>query len=469
MNLASLVALPITSPGGMPTPAAAGSAEVTTVILGLFLLFIGAKIGDEVARRLGQPGVIGELAGGFLVGPHALALVVPGETAAVLGEIGVVILLFGVGLEIRTDDLLSVGKPAILTAIIGVVAPIAAGMGYALLTGQEVPTAAFVGLALAATSIGITGRVLSDLGVMDRRFARIIIGAAVIDDILALVLIGVVSGAATGDLSIATLGIAVAAVGFVGLGFATARRARGLPREVFTFPLFANTPLVPAFIFMLGLALVGVWLGLAAIIGAFVAGLIVAETEAQDEVEHEVKTLSQIFAPFFFAVTGASVQLDALLRPELAIAAVVLALLGIVTKVVGGLIGAREAGRWSSLAVGVGMAPRGEVGIVVVTLGQGLGFLTADLFSTILVAVVLTTVAAPLLLKVIIPRAAAETAAAETAAAETAAAETAAAAGGGPAMTSQRTLPGAVRAGGSAPAGRSRSRSSTRPRNHART
>jgi Kef-type K+ transport system membrane component KefB len=389
-------------------PPAAGSAETLDVIVGLFILLLAAKVGEEVFRRLGQPGVIGELAGGFVVGPYALGLVVPGETATVLAEIGVVILLFAVGLEIKTDQLLQVGRPALVTAVLGVVFPIAAGVAFALVAGQPPSTAAFVGLALAATSIGITSRVLTDLGVLDRRFSRIIIGAAVIDDVLALILIGIVSGAAEGDLGLATLGLVVGAIGFVVLGFAVARRARGVRREVFTWPLFADTPIVPVFLVMLALAILAALIGLAAIIGAFVAGLIVAETEAQDEIEHEIKPLAAVITPFFFAVTGAQLDLAALADPWLALSAVVLAGLGIATKVVAGVIGARGTGRWSALAVGVGMAPRGEVGIVVVTLGLGLGLLTQDLFSAVLMAVVLTTVAAPLMLNLVIPRAAAE-------------------------------------------------------------
>lgn len=387
-------------------PAAAGAP--LDVMLGLFVLFLGAKVGEEIARRLGQPGVVGELLGGFLVGPGALALVVPGETAFVLAEIGVVILLFAVGLEVRLDDLLAVGRPAVLTAVVAMVLPIAAGVVISLIGGEGLTTAVFVGLALAATSIGITSRVLADMGVLDRTFARVVLGAAVIDDVLALILIGLVSGAAAGDLSGSSLLVAVAAVGLVGLGFAAARRARGLKREVFTWPLFADTPLVPAFILMFAVALVSAAIGLAAIIGAFVAGLIVAETEAQDELEHEIRPLGQIFTPFFFAVTGAQVDLGALLDPSIAGLAVVLAVGGVVTKALGGLVGARSIGRWGSAAVGFGMVPRGEVGIVVANLGLAAGLLSAGLFSAVLVAVVLTTVIAPYLLAWAIPRATAE-------------------------------------------------------------
>jgi Kef-type K+ transport system membrane component KefB len=377
-------------------------------MLGLFLLFVGAKIGEEIARRLGQPAVVGELLGGFVVGPGALGLVVPGEAAFVFAEVGVVILLFSVGLEVRIDSLLAVGRPAVLTAMFAMLAPIAAGVAVGLLSGQGASTASFVGVALAATSIGITSRVLTDLGVLDRVFSRVVLGAAVIDDVLALILIGIVSGTVDGDASGSTLFVAVAAVGLIGLGFAAARRARGLSREVFTWPLFADTPLVPAFILMFAVALVSAAIGLAAIIGAFVAGLIVAETEARDELEHEIKPLGQIFTPFFFAVTGAQVDLAGLLDPGLAALAILLTALGVATKAVGGFLGARSIGRWGATAVGFGMVPRGEVGIVVANLGLAGGLLSPELFSAVLVAVILTTVIAPYLLAWAVPRAVVE-------------------------------------------------------------
>src|SRR5688572_13638087 len=374
-------------------------------MLGLFVLFVGAKVGEEVARRLGQPGVVGELLGGFFVGPAVFGFVLPGETAFVLAEIGVVILLFSVGLEVRLDDLLAVGKPAVLTAIVAMILPMGAGVAILLLGGEALTTAAFVGLAFAATSIGITSRVLADMGVLDRTFARVVLGAAVIDDVLALILIGLISGAAAGDLSGSTLLIVVAAFGLVALGFAAARRARGLRREVFTFPLFADTPLVPAFILMFAFALVSAAIGLAAIIGAFVAGLIVAETEAREELEHEVRPLGLIFTPFFFAVTGAQLDLGALLEPTTAVLAVGLAVVGVLTKAVGVIIGAWSLALWSAATVGFGMVPRCEVGIVVANLELAAGLLSEGVSSAVLVAVVLTTVVAPYLLAWSIPKA----------------------------------------------------------------
>jgi Kef-type K+ transport system membrane component KefB len=378
------------------------------VILSLFLLLLAAKVGEEVARRIGQPAVMGELLGGLLVGPNVLGLATLGEATGAFGEIGVVILLFVVGLEVRVDALVAVGRPAVGTALIAMALPIAGGLAVGTLAGEPLGASAFVALALSATSIGITSRVLADRGVLSEKFARVVLGAAVIDDVLALILIGVVGGAATGDLSESTLVVALSAVGMVLLGLAAARRARGLRREAFTWPLFADTPLVPGFVLMLALALVATAAGLAAIIGAFVAGLIVAETEAREELERDMRPLQQIFTPFFFAVTGAQLDAQALLEPQVALLAVALATVGVITKGLGGLIGARSIGRWGAAAVGAGMVPRGEVGIVVANLGLTAGLLSAPLFSAVLLAVVLTTVIAPYLLAVTIPRAVAD-------------------------------------------------------------
>jgi Kef-type K+ transport system membrane component KefB len=400
----------VTGPAGdgRSVPAAGGSGEMLNILVGLFVLLMGAKIGEEILRRLGQPGVVGELLGGFVVGPFGLGLVTPGDPALVFAELGVVLLLFSVGLEVRTDDLFKVGRPAVLTAVIAMVLPIMAGFGLAVVLGSSPTAAMFVGLALAATSIGITSRVLRDLGVLDRTYARIVIGAALVDDVLALILIGLGVGVAEGDVSANTVVVGVAGIGLILLGFLAARRARGLPATVFTWPHFADTPLVPAFIVMLFAALLAAAIGLAAIIGAFVAGLIVAETEARDEVERDIAPLAAIFTPFFFAVTGAQLDLSALGDPAILALATALAVLGVATKALGGVIGARSIGRWASITVGFGMVPRGEVGIVVANLALLTGVVEPSLFAAILVAVVLTTIIAPYLLAYSVPRAAAE-------------------------------------------------------------
>lgn len=404
------VALPLSlvPAGAGAADASAAAAAAIEVMVGVFVLLLAAKAGEEIFRRLRQPAVVGELLGGFVVGPNALGIVVPGEAILVFAEIGVVILLFQVGLEVRLNDLLRVGRTALLVALAAMALPIAAGVVIGLAAGETGGTAAFIGLALAATSIGITSRVLAEAGVLDRRFARIVLGAAVVDDILALVAIGVVSAFASGSQLDRAIVLGVSAVGIVLLGLAAARRARGLRREAFTWPLFADTPLVPAFLVMLALALVSALAGLAALIGAFIAGLIVAETEARDELEHEIRPLGLIFTPFFFAVTGTALDFDAILEPSGLVLAVALTVAGVATKALGGYIGAFGSGHWRAIAVGFGMVPRGEVGIVVANLGLAAGLMSTDVFAAVLLAVVATTLVAPYLLAWAVPRAVAE-------------------------------------------------------------
>jgi Kef-type K+ transport system membrane component KefB len=380
-------------------------AAFADALLSLFILFVAAKIGEEVFRRINQPGVIGELLGGFIVGPFALGLAHVTLTAEVFAELGVVILLFTVGLEVRIDDLVKVGPMAIAVGTIGFILPIIAGVGIGLAIGEDILPAALIGLALAATSIGITSRVLAEMGMLDRAFARVILGAAIVDDILALLAIGLLSGVAKGSLGAETLLTLVAGVAFVGIGLALAPMGRRLPRELFVWPKFADTPVVPVFIVMFAGALLAQAVGLAAIIGAFVVGLIIAETPVREEVEHGFRSLLGIFAPFFFAVTGANIDMSALLDPELLIIVLVLAVMGVVTKLVGGIAGAWKLGKWNSIVVGVGMSPRGEVGIVVAALGLSLGLVNQEVYAVLLAAVILTTLVAPVMLQWTIPRA----------------------------------------------------------------
>ena len=276
-------------------------------------------------------------------------------------------------------------------------------MGIAI--GTDVLAAVLIGLALAATSIGITSRVLAEMGVLDRAFSRVILGAAIVDDILALLAIGVLSGVAEGDLGIDTVLTLVAGLAFVGIGLALAPLGRRLPRKVFVFPKFADTPVVPVFIIMFAGALLAQFVGLAAIIGAFVVGLFIAETPVREEVEHGFRPLLGIFAPFFFAVTGANIDMRALLQLDLLIIVLVLAVMGVLTKLIGGIVGSWRLGKWNSVVVGLGMSPRGEVGIVVAALGLSLALISQEIYAVLLAAVILTTLVAPVMLQWAIPKA----------------------------------------------------------------
>jgi Kef-type K+ transport system membrane component KefB len=294
---------------------------------------------------------------------------------------------------------------ALAVGIIGFILPIVVGTGIGVIIGADMLAAVLIGLALAATSIGITSRVLAEMGVLDRAFARVILGAAIVDDILALLAIGLLSGFAEGELGVDTILTLVAGLAFVGIGLALAPLGRRIPRAAFVWPKFADTPVVPAFILMFAGALLAQFVGLAAIIGAFVIGLIIAETPVREEVEHGFRSLLGIFAPFFFAVTGANIDMSALLDPELLVLVLVLAVMGILTKLVGGIAGSWKLGKWNSIVVGMGMSPRGEVGIVVAALGLSLALIDNELYAVLLAAVILTTLVAPVMLQWAIPRA----------------------------------------------------------------
>jgi Kef-type K+ transport system membrane component KefB len=403
--------LALLAPGAWPPFALAAGvggadgAAFDSALFSLFVLFLAAKTGEEVFRRIGQPGVIGELLGGFIVGPYALGLAEVTLNAQVFAELGVIILLFAVGLEVRIDDLFAVGPMAVAVGVIGFVLPIAAGMAVGVILDGDLMAATIVGLALAATSIGITSRVLAEMGMLDRAFARVILGAAIVDDVLALLAIGIVSGLAGGGLSVDTLLTLGAGVVFVALGLALAPLGRRIPRWIFVWPRFADSPVVPVFIVMFAGALLAQFVGLAAIIGAFVVGLIIAESPVRGEVERGYRPLVGIFTPFFFAVTGAQIDLSALLDARLLVIVLVLTALAVITKLVGGFVGAYPLGRGRAVLVGLGMSPRGEVGIVVAALGltltnaEGQPLIGSETYAVLLAAVILTTLLAPVMLQ----------------------------------------------------------------------
>lgn len=292
----------------------AASTAVADLLVDLFVVLLAAKLGDELFRRLRQPTIVGEILAGLLVGPAVFGLVEPSDILEVFAELGVVFLLFWVGLETKLSDLREVGPTAVSVGVLGVVIPFGAGVGLGLALGESTATALFLGAALVATSVGITSAVLLELGVMDRRASRTILGAAIVDDILALLLVAVASGVAVaGGIDIGaiavTAAIAVGFIVFVALGGTKLLKKRpALLHE----PHFSESPLLPAVIICLGLAAFAAQIGLAAIIGAFLAGMIVAETKDQSPIEEEVAPLYAFFPPFFFAYIGIQVSLSVL-------------------------------------------------------------------------------------------------------------------------------------------------------------
>jgi Kef-type K+ transport system membrane component KefB len=384
--------------GFWPPPLAA--AETADELTALFAVFLAAKLGDELFKRIRQPALVGELLAGVVVGPSILGLVEPDELLEVFAELGVVFLLFWVGLETRISDLREVGRESVQAGSLGVVIPFAGGLGFAYALGEDTGTAVFVGAALVATSVGITSAVLLELGLIRHRASRTILGAAVIDDVLALLLLSVAVGIAEGEFDpgsiLATLGLAFAFIAFVALGGTRVARAR--PQALHA-PRFAESPLLPAVLLCLGLASFAAQVGLAAIIGAFLAGMIVAETTEHHPVEEEIAPLYAFFPPFFFVFIGLSLELGALADFETLALALAVTALAVATKFAGAWLGARSLGSADAAFVAAGMVPRGEVGIIVAGIGQATGVVDADLFAVIVAMSIITTLMAPPVLR----------------------------------------------------------------------
>lgn len=408
---------------------AAGGGAVLPVLAGLVIVIVGAKLGGELFERLKQPAVLGELVVGVVIGNlglfglHALEFLKTDPGLAILGEIGVILLLFQVGLETDLDEMLAVGWSSLLVAVLGVVAPFLLGWGVAVWFVPEESTLAhaFLGATLCATSVGITARVLQDLGKSQTREARIVLGGAVIDDVLGLLVLAVISGLivaadtgqklSSGAILLIIVKAAVFLVGAVLVGrwlspllFRWAGRLRGHG------VLFAT-----ALVFCFGLAYLSGLLGLAPIIGAFAAGILLDPLHYRhflDRGDHEldelVKPLSWLLVPVFFVLMGIRVDLATFRDPAVLGFAAVLTLAAVVGKMACAL-GVVERGV-DRLSVAVGMVPRGEVGLIFAAIGStlkvgGIPVISPKIFSAIVIMVIITTLLTPPVLKYTLARA----------------------------------------------------------------
>ena len=380
---------------------AAAATDAATAIADLAIVLIAAKLGDELFKRLGQPTIIGEILAGLLVGPAVFGLVELGEVLEVFAELGVVFILFWVGLETRLHEMREVGSVSAKIGVIGVVLPFAGGFAAGLALGESSTTAMFVGAALSATSVGITSAVLAELNALRTQVARTILGAAVIDDILALILVAVAVGiAADGGVDATAIAFALASsavfVAFFALGGVRLMQSRP---ELLKAPRFSESPLLPAVILCLVLAAIAAEIGLASVIGAFLAGLIVAETKEQHPIEEEVEGLYAFFAPFFFVSIGIQIDLDALADPAVLGVLLLLTVVAVATKFAGAWLASAEIGKRERIAISLGMVPRGEVGIIVAGIGASAAVLDEELFAAIVGMSILTTLIVPPLLR----------------------------------------------------------------------
>lgn len=382
------------------------ATETAGILLSLLIVFVVAKIGGEIFERLGQPPVVGELLAGIAAGPAALGWIHMSPTLETVSTMGVIVLMFTVGLETKVSDLFKVGRTAFLVATLGVIIPFVAGWGFGALSGFPAPEALFIGTALVATSVGITARVLADRGLITTKTARIVLAAAVIDDILGMLVLSVVVGTVKGSFDALHLALVLGQV-LVFIAF-----------ELFIAPRLVNrhghhldrlrsehAPLVFALVVMLGLASVAEMIGLAGIVGAFFAGMMFAETHDRWKLDREVKPLYVWLVPYFFVVTGARVDVAALLKPEVLLPGLLLTVIAVVTKVVGCGLGALGEGRAGALAIGIGMIPRGEVGLIVASVGLAAKIISPAVYGMVVLVVIVSTLVVPPILPAFVRKA----------------------------------------------------------------
>lgn len=386
-NFAPLAVLP-TSDGHLSLPVA------------MLLVFGSAKLLAEVLERLNQPGIVGEILAGVIIGPSVLGWIAPNENITFLAELGVIFLLFRVGLEIKAPDLMEVGPTALAVGVLGVIVPLVAGWGMLILWGRPHLEALFVGAALTATSVGITAQVLSSKGLLNRTASKIILAAAVIDDVLALLVLGVISSMAEGKVNAVELGLTTAfAVGFILLvarwGSSTAskivpRIKQGLRIGEGQFAL--------AMILLFGLAALSQKAGVAPIIGAFLAGMALGDVLPK-RVHDLAHGVTELLVPFFLASIGLRFDLHAFAKPSIILLSLAVLTVAVVAKFFGCGIGAIRQGRPIAIRVGVGMIPRGEFCMVVAQIGLGLKALPPETYGVVVFMAVAATLLTPPLLK----------------------------------------------------------------------
>jgi Kef-type K+ transport system membrane component KefB len=368
----------------------------------LFLIFVFAKLGGEIFERLRLPAVLGEILAGVLIGPYGAGLVVPDDAIKDVAEVGAIFLLFTVGLEIQPKDLLGVGKTSMSVALAGITVPFLSGFAYMLLSHHSTPEATFVGAAMIATSVGITARVLGDLNLLNTRAARIILGAAVLDDILGLIILGVVGGlvSSSGSFWVQTLITSIEAGAFaLVMVFYAPRIVRRIEPGLQHIST-PNAPLIIALAICLGLSYAAAQIKMAAIVGAFFAGLAFAEYSPRWNLRPRVVAINDLFAPFFFFTMGAQLNIQVFDR-ELVLAAIAISVLAFISKLAGCGLPVLRFGWKTAAKVGIGMVPRGEVGLIVALNGLQLNAISERTYAIVIFMTGVTTMIAPPLLKLL--------------------------------------------------------------------
>ncbi|WP_148687571.1 cation:proton antiporter [Candidatus Nitrosocosmicus hydrocola] len=383
------------------------------IVISLSILLFSAKIFAEIFQRIKQPVVLGELLAGIIVGPYALGglplfdgqpLVVLDETIKHIGELAAIVILFIAGLEITPREFLRGGAASFTIGSLGVIVPFSVGFIILTIYGLDSFEVLLIATALTATSIAISIQVLTELGKMQSKEARLILGAAIVDDILAIAILSVVvtmvqSGDTTPEIAdVAFLILKILGLFAVLLIGAIFLIPRILHREKLWRSRGSIEGITTAIFF--GIAGVAAYVGLSPIVGAFAAGMAVASTKLIKQVEEYAHKLQFIFAPLFFAIIGAQVDLRGVNIDVLIIAGIIISI-AIFTKLIGcglpSVIFLKD--KTKSMRVGIGMVSRGEVGLIVAGVGVTTGTLSNDIYTSIIIMVAITTIITPIWLK----------------------------------------------------------------------
>lgn len=381
----------------LPMAMLAAAGEADRLPLQMLVVFGCAKLLAELAQRLRMPGVVGGLAAGILIGPSVFGWVHYDELLHAMAELGVMFLLFQVGLEVRASELVRVGKVALAAAVLGVALPFVAGWAIMTAAGHPQIESIFMGAAMVATSVGITAQVLASKGVLAHRTAQVILAAAVIDDVLGLLVLAVVSSMArAGGLDWAGLATStVVSILFIAAVVKYGSRTAGLvvPKLARSLRLDeAEFAVAVTFLFLM--ALLATYSGVAAIIGAFLAGMALAET-ASHHLHTLVRGAGELMVPFFLASIGLQMDVSVFRSGPTIVLGLVILAAAVASKWIGCGLGAVSLGWKDASRVGAGMVPRGEVGMVVAQVGLKAGAVSQPVYGVAVFMAVMTTILAP--------------------------------------------------------------------------
>jgi len=381
-----------------------GAAAEQLLLLELFATFVSAKAVGELFERFALPSVLGEILAGAILGPYALGWIQASDILHSVAELGAIFVLFSAGLEISPGELIRISGKSLRVAVAGVVVPFVLGFFYMKLHGNVTSESVFVGAAMVATSVGITARVFADLHLLSTEAAKIILGAAVFDDILGMLLLGVVGGIASGGVNWLHMGVLIGeATAFaLFMMFVAPRIVRRIEPGVEHLSM-QNASLVVALAICLLLSWLAVRINIAAIIGAFFAGLVFADYAPQWNLLPRVSGITELLAPFFFFTIGARLNASLITR-EILISAIIISVLAIVSKLIGCGLPMLGQGWRQVLQVGTGMMPRGEVALIVALVGLNAGIVTESTYSIVVIMTAITTILAPPLLRVLFRR-----------------------------------------------------------------